>query len=160
MQTVLREPLCVRVSGGKLDFPRHASFAAIKIVTWWEAEFIVTFRKPSGLTSHDHENLSHSKNEDEVLKKVQPSEFFLLVHDTAEQLLGTHKTCKFPNVIAKTPILTEHLHTLIQEALDHADLAVLTATMGAAALVRNCLRCYNQHAKTTTSSETRSDTCR
>lgn len=38
----------------------------------------------------------------------------------------------------------EHVHTLSQEALDHADLIVLTATIGAAALVRNCLQIYLQ----------------
>jgi hypothetical protein len=33
----------------------------------------------------------------------------------------------------------EHIHTLLQEALGHADLSVLTATIGAAALVKNSL---------------------
>ncbi|KAG8296309.1 hypothetical protein J6590_059577 [Homalodisca vitripennis] len=41
--------------------------------------------------------------------------------------------------------LLEHLHTLSQEALDHADLQVLTGTLGAAALIKNCLWVYNQH---------------
>lgn len=36
----------------------------------------------------------------------------------------------------------EHIHTLSQEALDHADLTVLTATIGAAALVKNSLWVY------------------
>lgn len=36
----------------------------------------------------------------------------------------------------------EHIHTLSQEALDHADLTVLTATIGAAALVKNTLWVY------------------
>lgn len=36
----------------------------------------------------------------------------------------------------------EHLHVLTQEALDHADLSVLTGTIGAAALIKNCLWCY------------------
>lgn len=35
-----------------------------------------------------------------------------------------------------------HIHTLSQEALDHADLAVLTATIGASALIKNCLWVY------------------
>ena len=34
---------------------------------------------------------------------------------------------------------------LAQEALDHADLPVLTATLGAAALLKNSLYCYVQH---------------
>ncbi|XP_051169781.1 uncharacterized protein LOC127287087 isoform X3 [Leptopilina boulardi] len=141
MQTVLRETVCVRVSGGKLDFPRHASFAAIKIVTWWEAEFSVAFKGPSGLSSNhqendliidgdddDEEEEEEEEEEEAVIKTIQPSELILLVIDTSEQLI-------------------EHLHTLIQESLDHADLTVLTATLGAAALVRNCLWCYNQRAK-------------
>nr|XP_034174851.1 uncharacterized protein LOC117601773 [Osmia lignaria] len=129
MQTVLKEPLCVRISGGKLDFPRHASFAATKIVTWWEADFEAAFKCYSGLTgSTEHESTTKIEAEDRVIKKIQPSEFILLVVDTADKLL-------------------EHLHMLIQESLDHADLTVLTATLGAAALIRNCLWCYNQQAK-------------
>ncbi|XP_039311837.1 uncharacterized protein LOC105194760 isoform X2 [Solenopsis invicta] len=134
MQTVLREPVCIRISGGKLDFPRHASFAAIKIVTWWEADFVAAFKRASGLSVAENETTSSVDSEDGVIKRIQPSEFILLVVDTAEQLL-------------------EHLHTLIQESLDHADLTVLTATLGAAALIRNCLWCYNQHAKGTISSQ-------
>ncbi|CAK9795962.1 Uncharacterized protein KIAA0825 homolog [Anthophora quadrimaculata] len=138
MQTVLKEPLCTRTSGGKLDFPRHASFAAIKIVTWWEADFQAAFKRHSGLTSPiKSETSTNMGNEEGVIKNIQPSEFVLLVVDTAESLL-------------------EHLHLLIQESLDHADLTVLTATLGAAALIRNCLWCYNQQTKsfiTTQSSE-------
>ncbi|XP_018401787.1 PREDICTED: uncharacterized protein LOC108778955 [Cyphomyrmex costatus] len=134
MQTVLREPLCIRISGGRLDFPRHASFAAIKIVTWWEADFTAAFKRASGLSSSGNESASSIDSEEGVIKRIQPSDFIMLVVDTAEQLL-------------------EHLHTLIQESLDHADLTVLTATLGAAALVRNCLWCYNQHAKGTISSQ-------
>ncbi|XP_011496322.1 PREDICTED: uncharacterized protein LOC105360970 [Ceratosolen solmsi marchali] len=127
MQTVLREPLCIRVCGGKFDFPRHASFAAIKIVIWWEAEFMAAFKRPSGLSSGNQDNVEND-NDSGVVKKTLPSEFILLVVETSEQLL-------------------EHLHTLIQESLDHADLTVLTATLGAAALIRNCLWCYNQQTK-------------
>ncbi|XP_053979955.1 uncharacterized protein LOC128877038 isoform X3 [Hylaeus volcanicus] len=129
MQTVLKEPLCTRVCGGKLDFPRHASFAAIKIVMWWEVDFQAAFNRHSGLTkSSEHETDASTEIEGEVIKKIQPSEFILLVVDTAEHLL-------------------EHLHLLIQESLDHADLTVLTATLGAAALIRNCLWCYSQQTK-------------
>ncbi|XP_011340540.1 uncharacterized protein LOC105281186 isoform X2 [Ooceraea biroi] len=134
MQTVLREPLCIRISGGKLDFPRHASFAAIKIVTWWEADFAAAFKRASGLSSTENETALGVDNEDTVIKRIKPSDFILLVVDTAEQLL-------------------EHLHLLIQESLDHADLTVLTATLGAAALIRNCLWCYTQHARGTISSQ-------
>lgn len=45
------------------------------------------------------------------------------------------------------PFFSEHLHILTQEALDHADLTVLTGTIGAAALLRNCLWCYLQQSK-------------
>lgn len=89
MQTVLREPVCVRVSGGKLDFPRHASFAAIKIVTWWEAEFTVAFKGPSGLSSAVQDNDSLNESES-VIKNMQPPEFILLVIDTSEQLIGIY----------------------------------------------------------------------
>nr|XP_033326396.1 uncharacterized protein LOC117220499 isoform X1 [Megalopta genalis] len=133
MQTVLKEPLCTRICGGKLDFPRHASFAAIKIVTWWELDFQATFKRHSGLTSF--EAADSAGTEDKVIKQILPSEFVLTVVDTADQLL-------------------EHLHLLIQESLDHADLTVLTATLGAAALVRNCLWCYSQQSKSTVSAQT------
>ncbi|XP_043273786.1 uncharacterized protein [Venturia canescens] len=133
MQTVLRESLCVRVCGGELDFPRHASFAAIKIVIWWEAEFLDAFRRPSGLSiSTDDGNPSEAEA---AIKKTPPSEFILLVVDTSKQFL-------------------EHLHTLIQESLDHADLTVLTATLGAAALIRNCLWCYTRNSKNEIPSQT------
>lgn len=38
--------------------------------------------------------------------------------------------------------LLEHIHALSQEALDHADLTVLTAVIGASALVKNSLWVY------------------
>ena len=93
MQTVLREPVCVRVSGGKLDFPRHASFAAIKIVTWWEAEFTVAFKSQSGLSS-TNQGLDLAGENEDVIKNIQPPEFILLVIDTSEQLIGNKL---FPN---------------------------------------------------------------
>lgn len=37
---------------------------------------------------------------------------------------------------------SEHIHILSQEALDHADLTVLTATIGASALIKNSLWVY------------------
>lgn len=90
MQTVLRESLCGRVSGGKLDFPRHASFAAIKIVKWWEAEFLIAFRYPSGLCISTEKDASGNED-DQVIKMTKPSEFILLVVDTSEQLIGIKK---------------------------------------------------------------------
>lgn len=38
--------------------------------------------------------------------------------------------------------ILEHIHTLSQEALDHADLTVLTAVIGASALIKNSLWVY------------------
>lgn len=43
-QTVLSENICRGVVGGRLDFPRSASFAAVKIVLWLEEEFIIAFQ--------------------------------------------------------------------------------------------------------------------
>lgn len=89
MQTVLKEPLCSRISGGKLDFPRHASFVAVKIVTWWEADFQAAFKRHSGLTSlMENKSSAIVENEERVIKKISPSEFVLLVVDTADKLLG------------------------------------------------------------------------
>lgn len=34
-QTVLQETICAGIVGGKLDFPRYAAFAAVKIVQWY-----------------------------------------------------------------------------------------------------------------------------
>lgn len=39
-------------------------------------------------------------------------------------------------------VYSEHIHTLSQEALDHADLTVLTAVIGASALIKNSLWVY------------------
>lgn len=61
-----------------------------------------------------------------VAKTSAPSTMVQMVTQSAAQLL-------------------EHLHTLSQEALDHADLQVLTGTLGAAALVKNCIWTYNQN---------------
>lgn len=43
-QTVLSETVCPGVVGGRLDFPRTASFAAVKIVLWLEEEFSIAFK--------------------------------------------------------------------------------------------------------------------
>ncbi|XP_053688770.1 uncharacterized protein LOC128737999 [Sabethes cyaneus] len=126
-QKVLQENICPGVVGGKLDFPRSASFASVKIVVWLEDEYFAAYRKNSGLLHlsdvlQDH----YGKDTDEaagcggIVKSSDPEKFVLLVVKSVDNLL-------------------EHLHTLSQEALDHADLTVLTATIGAAALVKNSL---------------------
>lgn len=58
----------------------------------------------------------------------------------------------FTNLILLFYIL-EHLHVLSQEALDHADLPVLTATLGASALIKNSLYCYIQGSQHTGNGE-------
>ena len=106
-------------------------------VLWWEEEYIAAFHSPSGLLEQANEEKVERTDSDEfdrgcggiaVAKTSDPAEFVSLVSDSASQLL-------------------EHLHTLSQEALDHADLTVLTGTLGAAALIKNCLWCYNEKMK-------------
>lgn len=53
----MQERLCTGVVGGKLDFPRYASFAAIKMILWWEDEYFASYRKHSGLL-HTEKELS------------------------------------------------------------------------------------------------------
>ncbi|XP_075163456.1 uncharacterized protein LOC142236091 [Haematobia irritans] len=127
-QRVLQERLCTGVVGGKLDFPRYASFAAIKMILWWEDEYFASYRKHSGLL-HTEKELSEGDFSSVVVKTSDPDKFVSLVTKSADLLL-------------------EHLHVLSQESLDHADLSVLTATIGAAALVRNCLNVYLQACTT------------
>lgn len=58
---MLSETICPGVVGGRLDFPRSASFASVKIVTWWEEEYIAAYRRGSGLLEG---NLSITSIED------------------------------------------------------------------------------------------------
>lgn len=136
-QTVLQENLCPGIVGGLLDFPHYASFAAVKLVLWWEEEYVAAFHCASGLLERvsdipmeqlESEEVDRGCGGIAVTKTSAPTEFVSLVADSSSQLL-------------------EHLHTLSQEALDHADLTVLTGTLGAAALIRNCLWCYNEKLK-------------
>ncbi|KAK3932514.1 Frataxin-like protein, mitochondrial [Frankliniella fusca] len=131
-QTVLHETLCPGVVGGLLDFPHYASFAAYKMVLWWEEEYQAAFRKPSGLLEQDSNGQEVAASDPSlergcggVAKTSAPKEFVQLTAESGEQIL-------------------EHLHALSQEALDHADLTVLAATLGAAALLRSWLWCYHQ----------------
>ncbi|XP_055373568.1 uncharacterized protein LOC129606945 [Condylostylus longicornis] len=132
-QNVLQEKICPGVVGGKLDFPRYASFASIKIVLWWEDEYLAAYRKHSGLL-HKNTEFEETKTEHQDMasdvKGSNPEMFVSLVTKSADKLL-------------------EHLHCLSQESLDHADLTVLTATIGAAALIKNCLWVYLQSVSTT-----------
>ncbi|XP_055911935.1 uncharacterized protein LOC129945964 [Eupeodes corollae] len=128
-QSVLQEPICQGVVGGKLDFPRCASFAAIKIVVWWEEEYYAAYRKHSGLLHTETEPGAEEDAATVVVKDSDPDKFVSLVTKSAD-------------------LLMEHLHILTQESLDHADLSVLTATIGAAALIKNCLKVYLSAATT------------
>ncbi|GBP66070.1 hypothetical protein EVAR_37532_1 [Eumeta japonica] len=121
-QTVLSETVCKGVVGGRLDFPRTASFASMKMVFWLEEEFSIAFRHGSGMFVQSEED---DKGDTGVAKTSDPDKFVTLTVKSADLLL-------------------EHLHVLVQEALDHADLPVLTATLGAAALLKNSLHCYVQ----------------
>ncbi|XP_054259529.1 uncharacterized protein LOC128984248 [Macrosteles quadrilineatus] len=125
-QRVLQENLCIGVVGGVLDFPHYASFAAVKMVKWWEDEYLAAFNRPSGLQGELEVEGERGGGCGGVAKTSAPSTMVSQVAECGAQLL-------------------EHLHTLSQEALDHADLQVLTGTLGAAALIKNCLWIYNQH---------------
>ncbi|XP_013172114.1 PREDICTED: uncharacterized protein LOC106121150 isoform X1 [Papilio xuthus] len=123
-QTVLSEKICQGVVGGRLDFPRNVSFAAVKIVLWLEEEFQIAFNRGSGMfVKIEGENRVGG-----VVKTSDPEKFVQLAVKSGDFLL-------------------EHLHTLAQEALDHADLPVLTATLGAAALLKNTFYYYVQHVE-------------
>ncbi|KAJ9598072.1 hypothetical protein L9F63_026822, partial [Diploptera punctata] len=109
----------------------------LKMVLWWEEEYAAAFNGPSGLLEQSNDEQVERTDSDEfdrgcggiaVAKTSDPAECVNIVSDSASQLL-------------------EHLHTLSQEALDHADLTVLTGTLGAAALIKNCLWCYNEKIK-------------
>ncbi|CAB0010939.1 unnamed protein product [Nesidiocoris tenuis] len=121
-QSVLQESICNGIAGGVLDFPHHASFASVKMVRWWEQHFISIFGVPSGLI-HGMEGAGEIDN-----AGGNPDEFVSTVTSCCTQLMS-------------------HLHNLSQEALDHADLQVLTSTLGAAALVANALWIYNHSKK-------------
>ncbi|XP_057670152.1 uncharacterized protein KIAA0825 [Diorhabda carinulata] len=124
-QTILQETICAGIIGGKLDFPRSASFASVKLVLWWEKEFEAAHKKPSGFLPKSKCKKDTQLDDDNggIVKDSDPSKFVSLIVKSADQLLA-------------------HLHVLTQEALDHADLAVLTGTIGASALLKNCLWFY------------------
>ncbi|KAJ8976340.1 hypothetical protein NQ317_009792 [Molorchus minor] len=136
-QAVLQETICPGIIGGRLDFPRSASFAATKLVLWWEEEYVAAYKKSSGFLQDQMNNLQKSlENPSEgIVKDSDPSKFTTLITKSADQLM-------------------EHLHILTQEALDHADLTVLTGTIGAAALLKNCLWFYSQEIGNTKNKNT------
>ncbi|XP_050514797.1 uncharacterized protein KIAA0825 homolog [Diabrotica virgifera virgifera] len=123
-QSILQETICAGVIGGKLDFPRSASFASMKLVIWWEEEFVAAYKKSSEFLPKIKKADKQADDDSEgIVKDSDPSKFVSLIAKSADQLLA-------------------HLHILTQEALDHADLTVLTGTIGASALLKNCLWFY------------------
>lgn len=112
---MLQETICSGIVGGRLDFPRFASFASVKIVLWLEDEYFAAYSKHSGLLDLSEINDDGDDKDDDdkysgcggIVKSSDPEKFVLLATKTADSLL-------------------EHIHTLSQEALDHADLSVLT----------------------------------
>lgn len=132
-QVVLQETICAGVVGGKLDFPRYASFASVKLVLWFEDEYFAAYKGNSGLL---HIDQFKEGNENEMVEQA----------GLAAVVVKNSDPAKFVGLVTKsTDKLLQHLHTLSQEALDHADLTVLTATIGAAALLKNTLWVYLQN---------------
>jgi protein KIAA0825 len=74
-----------------------------------------------------------------IVKSSDPEKFVILIAKSADSSLGKLFEKKYFQVFQIHFSVLEHIHTLSQEALDHADLSVLTATIGAAALVKNSL---------------------
>lgn len=121
-----------------MDFPRYASFASVKICLWLEDEFFAAYSRHSGLLDLSEINDDGDDRDDDanlagcggIVKSSDPERFVFLTTRSADSLL-------------------EHIHILSQEALDHADLSVLTATIGAAALIKNSLYVYLQNVNKT-----------
>lgn len=91
-QSVLQETICPGVVGGKLDFPRYASFAAVKIVFWWEDEYYAAYKKNSGLLNLDEINDdgdeasdSLSLNSKVIVKSSDPERWYK-ASDVKEQI--------------------------------------------------------------------------
>ena len=137
-QNVLQETICSGIVGGRLDFPRYASFASVKIVLWLEDEYFAAYSRHSGLLDLSEINDDGDDRDDDanlagcggIVKSSDPERFVFLTTKSADSLL-------------------EHIHILSQEALDHADLSVLTATIGASALIKNSLYVYLQNVSKT-----------
>lgn len=135
---MLQETICSGIVGGRLDFPRYASFASVKIVLWLEDEYFAAYSRHSGLLDLSEINDDGDDRDDDanlagcggIVKSSDPERFVFLTTRSADSLL-------------------EHIHVLSQEALDHADLSVLTATIGAAALIKNSLYVFLQNVTKT-----------
>lgn len=89
----MQESLCTSVAGGRLDFPRHASFAAVKLVLWWEEEYVAAYRRGSGLlTSCSNQECDDtddfSRGCGGIIKSSDPNKFITLITKSADELLS------------------------------------------------------------------------
>lgn len=89
---MLQETICAGIIGGRLDFPRSASFAAMKLVLWWEEEYLAAYRKGSGFllncNSSSDMNMETSGGCGGIVKTSDPAKFVSSISKSAEQLLG------------------------------------------------------------------------
>lgn len=161
-QKVIQENVCPTVVGGSLDFPCIVTFVATKLVTWWEESYYLLFRSLSAIFQGIY--LTHTIGM--ILKQLKPPPLIYIWFVQLDTSLINFETEEEDNISLSKSItskdfallisqcamkLIEHLHILSQEALDHADLSVLTGTIGAAALVRNTIWVYNQQLMKTNS---------
>lgn len=87
----MQEVICPGVVGGRLDFPRSASFAAMKLVLWWEDEYVAAYRKSSGFLQKcemAEETPDAAVGCGGVVKASDPAKFVSLINKSAEQLMG------------------------------------------------------------------------
>lgn len=114
---MLQETICTGVIGGHLDFPRYASFAAVKLVLWWEEEFVASYRHGSGLMQQLTElsagNVEKIGGCGGIIKSSDPSKFVVLITKSAEQLLGMMhliitQLSRFLVVISGFPMFVHH----------------------------------------------------
>lgn len=91
-QSILQETICLGIVGGRLDFPQYASFAAVKLVLWWEDEFVAAFRKQSGLipklNKPANADVDVSESNAPIVKSSDPDKFISLIAKSSTQLLG------------------------------------------------------------------------
>lgn len=79
--------------GGSMDFPGTASFASVKLVIWWEEEYIAAFKESSGFLKESFNKMNDipdnmRSNSEGIVKSSDPSKFISLISRSAEQLLG------------------------------------------------------------------------
>lgn len=104
----------------------------------WEDEYFAAYKKNSGLLHMDEMN-----DDDDGAGGDSAGTSSAVADRCAAVIMKTSDPEQFVRYITKSADkLLEHIHAMSQEALDHADLTVLTATIGAAALIKNSLWVY------------------